>query len=105
MTIDEQFIRNRITQLRLGRGLSEYQLSYQLGHSRGYINNITSGKALPSLTEFLSVCDFFDISPSEFFSSKTANPELVSKIMNEVRELNDDDLLLLLPLIKRMKKI
>ena len=39
----EEFIRNRITELRLRRGVSEYQMSYDLGHSRGYVYNISSG--------------------------------------------------------------
>ena len=42
------FVRERISQLRIKKGVSEYQMSYDLGHSRGYINNISSGKALPS---------------------------------------------------------
>lgn len=43
----EDFIRNRITQLSLKKGVSEYQMSYDLGHSRGYIYNFSSGKSLP----------------------------------------------------------
>lgn len=31
----EEFVRERITQLRLRKGVSEYQMSYDLGHSRG----------------------------------------------------------------------
>ena len=34
--MDEKFVRDRITQLRLRKGVSEYQMSYDLGHSRGY---------------------------------------------------------------------
>ena len=48
------FVRDRITQLRLSKGVSEYQMSYDLGHSRGYVNNISSGKALPSMGEFFA---------------------------------------------------
>ena len=51
----DEFVRNRITQLRINKGISEYQLSYDLGHSRGYINNISSGKSMPSMNEFF--CD------------------------------------------------
>ena len=47
--MDIEFIRERITQLRLQKGVSEYKMSYDLGHSRGYINNISSGKTLPSI--------------------------------------------------------
>lgn len=45
--MDESFVRERITQLRLRKGVSEYRMSYDLGHSRGYVHNISSGKALP----------------------------------------------------------
>lgn len=53
--MDTSFVRERITQLRMAKGISEYQMSYDLGHSRGYINNITSGKSLPSLTELFAM--------------------------------------------------
>lgn len=38
----DEFVRNRITQLRMQKGVSEYQMGYDLGHSRGYIYNISS---------------------------------------------------------------
>ena len=47
-----EYVRNRITQLRIQKGVSEYQMSYDLGHSRGYVYNISSGKALPPLKEW-----------------------------------------------------
>lgn len=100
----EDFFRTRITQLRINKGLSEYQLSYDLGHSRGYINNITSGKSLPSMSEFFSICEYFNISPAEFFDTKNSNPELLSKTINEIHSLDEEDLLLILTLIKRIKK-
>lgn len=99
-----EYVRTRITQLRLARGISEYQLSFELGHSRGYINNISSGKSVPSLSEFFYICDYFDIDPSSFFDSNASNPELLSKTIGELRSLEEDDLLLLLTLIKRIKK-
>lgn len=102
--MDEQFIRNRITQLRLRKGVSEYQMSYDLGHSRGYVYNISSGKALPPLREFLAICDYFDITPQQFFDEGTKNPELVQKAISGIRQLNDDDLLILLGIINRFLK-
>ena len=38
--MDMDYIRKKITQLRMAKGLSEYQLSYDLGHSKNYIHNI-----------------------------------------------------------------
>ena len=101
----EEFVRNRITQLRLNKGISEYQLSYDLGHSRGYINNISSGKSLPSLSEFFYICDYFDITPREFFDTEHNTPELISKAINELKNLDDDDILLVLTLISRLGKV
>ena len=43
--ITPKFIRERITALRLEKHVSEYQMSYDLGHSRGYINNISGRKS------------------------------------------------------------
>ena len=47
--MDEQFVRDRITQLRLRKGVSEYKMSYDLGHSRSDIHNISSGKTTPPM--------------------------------------------------------
>ena len=102
--MDEKFIRERITQLRLRKGVSEYQMSYDLGHSRGYVYNISSGKALPPMKEFLSICEYFEITPQEFFDENTSNPELVQKAISGIRELDEGDLLTILSIINRLKK-
>lgn len=100
----ERFVRDRITQLRLKKGISEYQLSYDLGHSRSYIYNITSGKSLPPLSELFSICEYFDITPSEFFDDKLANPELIHKAVEGLKNLDDSDVLLILNCINRLNR-
>lgn len=98
----EDFVRERITQLRLEKGVSEYQMSYDLGHSRGYVYNISSGKALPPLKEFFSICEYFGISPADFFDIKTENPMLSSEIIELLQQLNEADLELTLSVIRRL---
>lgn len=100
----ENFVRERITQLRLHKGVSEYQMSYDLGHSRGYINNISSGKALPSMAEFFSICEYFEITPSEFFNTEIENPQLYTSIVQLASKLDNDDLELTLKNITRLLK-
>ena len=100
--MDADFVRERITQLRLQKDVSEYKMSYDLGHSRGYINNISSGKTLPSMTEFFAICDYFGISPVEIFDTKTANPKLSRSVLGVLEQLNKDDLELTLSNIKRL---
>ena len=100
--MDIEFVRERITQLRLQKGVSEYRMSYDLGHSRGYINNISSGKTLPSMTEFFAICDYFGISPVEFFDIKSSNPKLSRTVLSALEQLDEDDLELTLTNIKRL---
>lgn len=102
--MNDNFIKDRITELRLRKGVSEYQMSYDLGHSRGYIYNISSGKCLPPMNEFLSICDYFDITPAEFFNEQIKYPELIQKAVAGMSELSDEDLLLILNLINRLKQ-
>lgn len=102
ITLEIEFIRERITQLRIQKGVSEYKMSYDLGHSRGYINNISSGKTLPSMTEFLAICEYFDISPEEFFNTKSSNPKLSQEITSALEQLNEADQKLTLLNIKRL---
>mgnify|MGYP002626497582 CR=1 FL=1 len=98
----EQLVRDRITQLRLKKGVSEYQMSYDLGHSRGYVYNISSGKALPPMKEFFSICDYFGITPQQFFDEVTESPELIQKAVAGMRWLSESDMLMLLGIINRM---
>lgn len=97
-----QFIRNRITQLRLQKDVSEYQMSYDLGHSRGYINNISSGKALPSMAEFLAICEYFSITPVEFFNGSVENPQLLRQTVDGLDRLSEDDLHFVRQLVARL---
>ena len=102
--MNAEFVRERITQLRLQKGVSEYKMSYDLGHSRGYINNISSGKTLPSMTEFFSICDYFGITPVEFFNAHVPNPKLMNETLCKLEQLNEDDLELTLRNIERLLK-
>ena len=102
--MDENFIRERITQLRLKKGISEYQMSYDLGHSRGYVYNISSGKSLPPMAEFLRICEYFNLTPSQFFDESLENPSLLQSVIDELRNLNDDDLILILGNIRRLTR-
>ncbi len=102
MTVE--YVRERITQLRLQKGVSEYKMSYDLGHSRGYINNISSGKTLPSMTEFFAICEYFGISPLQFFQEEVANPNALRSLMEELSCMKEEDLALLKTLVLRLQK-
>lgn len=96
------YIRNRITELRIKKDVSEYQMSLDLGQNRNYIQGISSGKSMPSMAQFLNICEYFGITPMQFFDGETLYPQLVRKAMDGMQDLSDRDLLLLLNLIQRL---
>ncbi|MBE6704441.1 MAG: helix-turn-helix transcriptional regulator [Ruminococcaceae bacterium] len=100
----DEFVRKRITQLRLQKGISEYQMSYDLGHSRGYIYNISSGTALPPLKEFFAICDYFNITPQQFFDEESHFPEYIEQASKKLKKLSKEDLKLVLDLIERLSE-
>lgn len=102
--MDRQFVRDRITQLRLKKGVSEYQMSYDLGHSRSYIYNISSGKSLPPMGEFLQICEYLEVTPSQFFDDTSENPALVQIAIEGIKKLDDDDLMLIIGNIRRLTR-
>ena len=67
------FIGERITELRMKKGVSEYQMSYDLGHNKNYIRAITSGRSLPSVRELFAIIEYFEMTPVEFFDTEYWN--------------------------------
>ncbi len=102
MHISENFIRERITELRMERGVSEYKMSYELGQNKSYIQSISSGRALPSMSQFIKICDYFDMTPLEFFDVDNKNPSLVRSIIDKIKSFSDEDLMLIYSLVNRI---
>lgn len=100
--MDEQFIRDRITHLRMQKNVSEYKMSLDLGHSKSYIQSIAPGRALPSMSEFLYICDYLDVSPKDFFDPELKDPVLLEQAVSSMKELSNPDLRLLISIIDRL---
>lgn len=102
--MNEKFIRDRISELRIQKNISERSMSIDLGHSPSYIHSIVSGKALPSMTEFLYICDYFNISPKEFFDEGTSNPALIKEVIDDLSTLDEKQITNIHEIIKGLKK-
>ena len=99
----EEF-KTRLTELRVKRGVSARDMSLSLGQNASYINNIENGKALPSMTVFFYICEYFNISPQEFFSYENPNPEKIKELEYDLHLLTDNQLNLVLSLVKEFTK-
>lgn len=101
--METDFITKRITELRIKKSVAEHRMSIDLGHSRSYMQGISSGRALPSMTEFLAICDYLGVSPVEFFDESNPNPPLIREALDKIKTLSESDLLMVLTIINRLK--
>ena len=102
--MNETFISEQITELRIQKNISEYKMSLDLGHSKSYIQSISSGKALPSMSEFLYICEYLDITPKEFFDVNDTETIKLHQLFISAKELNNEDLDVLIYLANHLKK-
>lgn len=84
---EEEFVK-RLTQLRLQKNVSARNMSLSIGQSPNYIFGIESGKTMPSMSAFLSICDYLGITPSEFFNTSVAKPERMRKLISQLEKLD-----------------
>ena len=100
--MDLQFIRDRISVLRIKKNVSEYRMSTDLGHSKSYTQSISSGRSVPSLGEFLYICEYLGVTPKEFFDEDIKEPQLVSKLYELTKNMSEKDLEVLINTAERL---
>jgi transcriptional regulator with XRE-family HTH domain len=103
-TMDEKEFATRLARLRENKGVSARDMSLSIGQNPGYINNIETGKAKPSLDGFFYICEFLGITPSEFFDTQTSNPSKLDDIIKDMKKLNEKQLNIIDALVKDMIK-
>ena len=102
--MDAKFIQDRISFLRTKKGISEYKMSLDLGHSKGYIQSISSGKSFPSVPEFLYICEYLGVTPKDFFDEGSNNPQLVQELYNLTKDMPEEDLKVLINTAERLNE-
>ena len=100
--MDEKDFSLRLAQLREKKGVSARDMSLSIGQNPGYINNIESGKSMPSLSGIFYICDYLGITPSEFFDVGNQNPTRLDAIVNDLKRLNDRQLETIEALLKEI---
>ena len=100
--VGAEFLRKRITELRMKKDVSEYKMSYDLGHSRNYIRSITSGVAMPKMSQFYRICEYLEVTPQEFFDPDLHNPSLLNQATQLLKQLNDGELSDIIRIVERI---
>ena len=94
----------RLARLREKKGVSARDMSLSIGQNPGYINNIETGKAKPSLDGIYFICEYLGVTVSEFFDTESANPTKLNAIVKDMKKLNDQQLETISALVRDLIK-
>jgi len=100
----EEFTQDRIAQLRLQKGVSARDMSLSLGQNSSYINQIENKKALPSMQGFFYICEYFSITPQQFFDDENKYPAELAELMENIKKLDAEALKHISGLVRALNK-
>ena len=84
----EKFTQNRIAQLRMQKDVSARDMSLSLGQNNSYINQIENRRALPYLQGLFYICEYFGITPQQFFDEGDTFPVQLAELVEELKKLD-----------------
>lgn len=94
----------RLARLREEKGVSARDMSLSIGQNPGYINNIESGKSMPSLAGIFYICEYLGITPKDFFDTESTNPTKAHELYSAAKRLSSDQLDNLIQLARWLSK-
>lgn len=94
----------RLARLREEKGVSARDMSLSMGQNPGYINNIESGKSMPSLSGVFYICEYLGITPKDFFDIEVNNPSKATELYCAAKGLTDEQLDNLVAIAKGLRK-
>jgi len=100
----EDLFYDRLTELRLKKGVSARDMSLSIGQSAGYINNLENKIHLPSMMVFFYICEYLGVTPSEFFDDGNKAPGLLNELMKDLKGLKPEQLENISAIAKGLKK-
>ena len=84
----EEMFPYRLAKLRNNKGVSARDMSLSIGQNAGYINNIETGKALPSMASFFYICEYLGITPKDFFDFEAQDPVMQKELIAKIKLLD-----------------
>jgi len=100
----ESYVPERITALRIKKDVAARAMSLAIGQSRGYVAQIERKKALPSMVAFFDICEFFHITPKEFFDDELQFPAIYEELCKNLKRLDDEQLTNINNVVKNILK-
>lgn len=102
--MEEKDFSLRLSKLREKKGVSARDMSLSIGQNPGYINNIETGKSMPSLAGIFYICEYLGVTPSEFFDVGSENPARLKELIDYLKLLDDEQLANVTAIVKSLAK-
>ena len=83
-----QWFSERLSHLRMEKGVSARDMSLSLGQSESYINKIENRHTLPSMAGFFYICEYLEVTPQEFFDVQNTSPTKTASILHQIQKLS-----------------
>lgn len=96
--MDRSAFADRISKLRIEKGLSQHHLAQQLGVKRSVVSYYESGERLPSLDVLIEMSRVFNVSTDYLLKGKDA-----SKIIS-VSDLNENDIDVIMVMVNALRE-
>ncbi|MGN1350629.1 MAG: helix-turn-helix transcriptional regulator [Anaerovoracaceae bacterium] len=71
----------RLSRYREQKGVSARQMSIDLQQNHAYMNNLENARAFPRMGEFFRICEYFGITPQDFFKDEMQPPAAETEIL------------------------
>jgi len=98
------FIGKRVADLRIQKNVSARDMSLSLGQGESYINKIENHHTLPSIPGLIYICEYFGITPMEFFNADAASPNATKELINELQKLTPEETRHIIQIVNDIQK-
>lgn len=100
----EDLFYDRLIKLRAKKGVSAREMSLAIGQSPGYINGLENRNGFPSMQVFFYICEYFGISPKDFFDSENRSPAAVEALTDDLKTLTDSQIASIADIVRGLKR-
>lgn len=94
----------RLSELRIEKGVSSREMSLSLGLSPAYINNVENNVSMPSMDAFFLICDYLGITPHDFFDFEQRSSHALFELFQKEEALTPAQIKLISALVDEIAK-
>ena len=107
MKLDSRILGNRIADMRIARGLTQFQLAELTGLSRVYIGYLEQGKRCGTILTYLDIVSVLGYSLNDLVGGGFSNPdsELISELSRALSDCCGDEKEMIVRIFREMLKM